>query len=216
MTRSLQVLTMSGVFLCLCSDAFSQAAVEGTVQLPPRVSPPAPSQKYAGAIAGRLAQPEPPVAVVYLEGDFPKSTATNTVSMEQKGFQFNPGLLPIQKGTTVTFPNLDEDYHNVFSYSKSKRFDLGRYRKDEKPAAQVLDQPGVIRLYCEIHQHMRGAILVVDTPYFVKTDAKGKYRLEKLPAGKYTLKTWIDEKMAWEKPVELKDGETLTVDFSGK
>jgi hypothetical protein len=133
--------------------------------------------------------------------------------MEQKHFQFAPGILPIQKGTSVEFPNLDDAYHNVFSYSKAKRFDLGRYRKDEKPAALVFDKPGVAKLYCEIHEHMRGTILVLDTPYFVKTDSSGKYRLDHLPTGKYTLKAWIDEKTVLEKPVELKDGDTIKVDF---
>jgi len=114
------------------------------------------------------------------------------------------------------FPNFDDEYHNVFSYSKSKRFDLGRYRKDEKPAVQVFDQPGVVRLRCEIHEHMRGTILVLDTPCFTKTDTNGVYRLENAPAGNFVLKAWVDEKTIYERSVEVKPGETLKVDFPGK
>ena len=95
-------------------------------------------------------------------------------------------------------------------------FDLGRYRKDEKPAAQVFEQPGVVRLRCEIHEHMRGTILVVDTPCFTKTDTNGVYRLENAPAGNFVLKAWVDEKTIYERPVEVKSGETLKVDFPAK
>jgi plastocyanin len=208
-----------GALLCFCSrEALADATIEGTVQLPkatPSASSPA---RYQNKIQGEVGPPDPPAAVVYLEGDFPASSATNSpsVRMEQKRFQFAPGILPIQKGTSVEFPNLDDAYHNVFSYSKTKRFDLGRYRKDEKPAALVFDKPGVVKLYCEIHEHMRGTILVLDTPYFVKTDSNGKYRLEHLPDGKYTLKAWVDEKTVFEKSVELRHGDAIKVDFLSK
>ena len=101
--------------------------------------------------------------------------------MAQKNINFSPGLLAIQVGTTVEFPNLDDTYHNVFSYSKTKRFDLGRYTKGEKPGLVLFDKPGVVTLHCEIHGTMRGTILVLDTPYFQKTDEHGSFHLESLP-----------------------------------
>jgi hypothetical protein len=122
-------------------------------------------------------------------------------------------VLPVQLGSAVKFPNGDDFYHNVFSYSKPKRFDLGRYRKDDRPPTQVFDQPGLVKLYCEIHGHMRGFILVLDTPYFIRTQTNGVYRLADLPAGRYTLKAWVDEKRTYEKPVELQAGQTIRVDF---
>jgi len=198
--------------------ARADAIVEGMVQLP-KVTPKVPNTaRYQNTIQGEVAPPDPPVAVVYLEGYFPIRPATNgpSVQMQQKHYQFAPGILPIQKGTSVDFPNLDDAYHNVFSYSKAKRFDLGRYRKDEKPAAILFDKPGVIKLYCEIHEHMRGTILVLDTPYFVKTDSSGRYRLAHLPTGNYKLKAWVDEKTIYNRAVDLKDGETFRVDFEQK
>lgn len=195
--------------------AQAQAVIEGVVSLKPEKPRVAPSPRYqltAEPIAKVGASP----AVVYLEGNFPPVPATNApvVVLAQRGFQFSTALLPIQKGTKVEFPNQDDDYHNVFSYSKPKRFDLGRYRKDEKPPAIVFDQAGAVKLYCEIHEHMRATILVLDTPYFVKTDADGKYRLPNLPAGKYTLKVWYSDKTL-AKPVELAAGGTVKVDFDG-
>jgi plastocyanin len=199
--------------------ALGGASIEGTVQLP-KVTPvsinPA---RYKNKIIGEIGKPDPPMAVVYLEGNFPKAAATRGepgAHMQQQHFQFAPGILPIQVGTAVDFPNLDEGYHNVFSFSKPKRFDLGRYRKDEKPAALVFDQPGVVKLYCEIHEHMRGTILVLNTPYFVKTDAAGKYRLENLPAGKFKLKAWVDDKTVREREVELQEGAGTQVDFPAR
>ncbi len=209
-------LFLIGTILCFCwGEAWAQTVVEGTVQLPKPTPSASSPTRYQNKIQGEVGPPDPLLAVVYLEGSFPASSTTNapSVRMEQKHFQFAPGILPIQKGTSVEFPNLDDAYHNVFSYSKAKRFDLGRYRKEEKPAALVFDKPGVVKLYCEIHEHMRGTILVLDTSYFVKTDTAGKYRLEHLPVGKYTLKAWVDEKTVFERLVELKDGETLKVDF---
>lgn len=178
-----------------------------------------PPPRYAGQ-ANEVTPPDPPVAVVYLEGQFPKS-ATNTTHLtnevlRQAGAQFRPALLPVQVGTTVAFPNEDDFYHNVFSYSKPKRFDLGRYRKNDRPPVQLFDKPGVVKLYCEIHQHMRGVVLVLDTPYFKRTDTNGLYRLEGLPAGHFMLKAWVDEKHVYEKPVDLQPGQPLHVDFDTK
>lgn len=198
--------------LLIAPLAYAGATVEGKVKLPPSRSSAATARYQASVPAG---PPDPPAAVVYLEGPgFPAETNA-VLEVGQKKYQFTPGLLPVQKGTTVKFPNRDDDYHNVFSLSKSKRFDLGKYRKEEEPATQKFDQPGVIKLFCDIHAHMRGTILVLETPYFVKTEKDGAYRLENLPAGAYTLKAWVDEKV-FEKPVQLKDGETLKVDFTGK
>jgi hypothetical protein len=104
----------------------------------------------------------------------------------------------------------------VFSYSKARRFDLGRYHRDETPATLVFDQPGVVKLFCEIHDHMRGTILVLDTPYFQKTDPRGAYRLDGLPPGRWLLRAWIDEDNVLERPVELRDGDRLGVDFPGR
>jgi plastocyanin len=177
-----------------------------------------PPHRYAGQV-GEVAPPDPPVAVVYLEGQLPKSPTNSfaiTNEVAQIGMQFRPALLPIQVGTPVAFPNGDDFYHNVFSYSKTKRFDLGRYRKNDRPPVEVFDKPGVVKMYCEIHQHMRGVILVLDTPYFTRTQTNGLYRMQDLPAGHYLLKAWVDEKHVYERPVDLEAGQTLHVDFDAR
>ena len=109
---------------------------------------------------------------------------------------------------------VDDTYHNIFSFSPPKRFDLGRYRSDERPIpSETFDAPGLVTLRCEIHEHMRGLILVLPTPYFTKTDPDGHFRLGGLPPGHYTLKAWLDNKTTLERLVALKSGSTLRVDF---
>jgi plastocyanin len=190
------------------------ATVEGYVELPKSHSAPVVAKRYQIVTRGGVLSTEPPVAVVYLEGSFPKPASPSTKQVVQKNLTFVPSLLPVQVGTPVEFPSLDDTYHNIFSYSPAKRFDLGRYRPDERPIpSQVFDTPGLVTLRCDIHEHMRGLILVLDTPYFVMTDTDGRFRLRGLPSGHYTLKAWIDSKTTRERPVELKNGETLNVDF---
>ena len=197
----------------------AQAVIEGTVQLPKPSYDRGLNQRYAASNDVPLAPTNPPAAVVYLEGDFhaqQPNSAKTPGQMAQKNIAFAPDLLPVLVGTSVEFPNMDETYHNVFSYSKAKRFDLGRYRKDEKPTTVVFDKPGAVTIHCEIHERMRGTILVLETPYFQKTDTAGRYRLEHLPAGNYVLKAWVAGDDIRQRPVELKAGASLHVDFPAK
>jgi len=152
--------------------------------------------------------------VVSLDGSFAKQTSPPTKQIVQKDLTFIPALLPVQVGTRVEFPNLDDTYHSIFSYSPAKRFDLGRYRPEERPIpSEIFDKAGLVTLRCDIHEHMRGLILVLNTPHFAMTDAEGRFRLGGLPSGHYTLKAWIDSKTTHEQLVELKRGETVRVDF---
>ncbi len=163
-----------------------QATIEGHVELPKSHFVPVVSERYEIVSRAGVLATEPPRAVVYLEGDFPKPTALPTKQVAQKNFAFLPPLLPIEVGTKVEFPNLDDTYHNVFSYSPAKRFDLGRYPPGENPPPfQIFDKAGLVTLRCDIHEHMRGLILVLASPYFAITDPDGHYRLTRLPAGHF-------------------------------
>jgi plastocyanin len=193
---------------------FADARVEGRVELPKSHAAPVMAKRYEIVTRGGVLSTQPPLAVVYLDGSFPNAPAPVTKEVVQKELTFIPALLPVRVGTKVEFPNLDDTYHNIFSYSPAKRFDLGRYRPEERPIPSVVfDALGLVTLRCDIHEHMRGLILVLNTPYFVMTNTEGRFRLAGLPSGRYTLKAWIDSKTTREKPVELKNGETLHVDF---
>ena len=202
------------VLALLPISVLAQATAEGRVELPKSHSAPVVAKRYEIVTSSGVLSTQPPLAVVYLVGSFPKPSSPPAKQVAQKDLTFVPSLLPVQVGTRVEFPNLDDTYHSIFSYSPAKRFDLGRYRPEERPIpSEVFDTPGLVTLRCDIHDHMRGLILVLDTPYFVVTAADGRFRLSRLPAGHYTLKAWIDSKTTRERPVQLTGGETLHVDF---
>jgi len=216
-TRLLTLVCVTG--LTVVVSAKDDASLDGTVQLPPPTVERALNQRYGTNVEAPLTPSNPPAAIVYLEGNFSgnaKSAPTGVAKMAQKNMLFAPDLIAVHTGRTVEFPNLDDTYHNVFSYSKAKRFDLGRYRKDEKPGTVVFDKPGVVTVHCEIHDRMRGTVLVLETPYFQKTDSAGRYRLDHLPVGHFTVKAWINEADVRERAVDLKSGARLQVDFPAK
>lgn len=203
-----------GSLLMQVSAMAQQGAVVGQVILP-RLPVPVPSEKYAGTVSGKIAAAPPTIAAVWLEAASLRRPAPRQIVLEQRGYQFASGLLVVPVGSTVVFPNEDSDYHNVFSLSKTKRFDLGRYKKSEKPAPTVqFDEAGVVRLFCEIHEHMRGVILVVDSPHYTRTDGQGAFRLGNLAAGNYVLKAWASEKHKWEQAISLARGQTLRLDVN--
>jgi plastocyanin len=213
MSRRALLLTVAGL-LAFCRASFGQATIEGRVALPQTKSAPVMTKRYEIVTKGGVLSTNPPLAVVYLEGAGGKATKLSLQQVSQRDMNFVPTLLPVQTGTTVEFPNEDDTYHNIFSYSPAKRFDLGRYRPDERPIPSVVfDKPGLVTLRCDIHEHMRGLVLVLDTPYFTTTDTAGHFRLTGLPPGNYTLKAWVDSKTTREQAVELKPGATVHVDF---
>ncbi len=195
--------------------AKDDAVIEGLVELPPPTMERMLTQRYSANAETVVTPSNPPAAVVYLEGQFASTPSMlgGVVEMAQKHMLFSPDLVAVRVGGTVSFPNADDTYHNVFSYSKAKRFDLGRYRKDEKAGTVVFDKPGVISVHCEIHDRMRGTVLVLETPYFQKTDVSGRYRLEHLPAGQFSLKAWVNEADVRQRTVDLKSGGKLHIDF---
>ncbi len=192
----------------------ADSTIEGTVELPKGKSAPVMNKRYEIVTRAGVLAPSPPFAVVYLEGNFPRPASLPVQQMSQKNLEFVTPLIAVRTGTKVEFPNLDDTFHNIFSFSPTKRFDLGRYSPAERPIpSQVFDKAGLVTLRCDIHEHMRGLILVVDTPYFVKTDAAGRFRLAGLPAGNFTLKAWVDSRTTLEKPVSLAAGQNLRVSF---
>ncbi len=192
----------------------AQAVVEGRVELPRAHFVPVANKRYEVVAKGDVVATDPPLAVVYLEGSFPKPATLPNKQMSQKALAFEPGLLPVQLGTTVEFPNFDDTYHDVFSFSPAKRFDLGRYQPDARPVpTQTFNVAGLVALRCDIHEHMRGLILVLDTPHFVITDPRGNFRLANLPPGHYTLKAWVDSRTTLARPVDLPATGTVRVNF---
>jgi len=155
--------------------------------------------------------------VVYLEG-LPRSAhasshgaAPSAARMEQKGERFTPRVLPVVAGTSVAFPNTDPIFHNVFSLSGAKAFDLGRYPRGESRSVRF-DKPGVVQVFCHIHSDMRAVVLVLDSPAFAVPGDDGRYALDGVPPGEYVLVAWHERAQPIRRKVRVTAGGTVVED----
>jgi plastocyanin len=132
--------------------------------------------------------------VIYLEtaprGAF-EEREPGRATLDQRNETFVPHVLAVMVGTVVDFPNSDRTYHNVFSLSKAKRFDLGRYAVGRSKSVRF-DRPGVVRVFCDIHSHMNAFVLVFSHPFFDVTEPDGRFRINDVPPGTYTVVGWYE------------------------
>jgi plastocyanin len=119
-------------------------------------------------------------------------TPTANAVIHQKEASFVPAFLVVAPGQAVTMPNDDTIFHNVFSYSKPNDFDLGLYGKGTSRTV-TFHHPGVVRIYCSIHDSMNGLIVVAPSPYFDVADASGRFEIREVPPGTYRLRTWSEK-----------------------
>jgi plastocyanin len=165
----------------------------------------------AGSVKGKVS---PGKSVVYLEGSAPQP-ADKTVTMDQKGLQFQPHVLLVQVGTTVEFLNSDKVQHNVFwpsiSGDKKKSHNMGTWPQGQKRPFKFTE-PGVVSLLCNVHPEMSGYIIVSSSPYFVETGADGSYTIANVPDGAYTVTAWHEGKKVQSKKINV-SGDT-TADFT--
>lgn len=136
--------------------------------------------------------------------------------VEQRDKQFLPHVLAVPPGSTVAFPNFDGIFHNVFSLSATKRFDVGLY-KDGDTRELKFEKPGIVRLACNIHAQMGGYILVVDAPHYVVVDGTKEFNFRSLLPGKYRVRAWSERSAApTESEIVVKPGvNTMTFDVKG-
>ncbi len=127
--------------------------------------------------------------IVYLEGDVPSPAAAVTAEIVQQNRRFFPDTVWIPAGSSVSFPNLDPIFHNVFSLSKPKEFDLGNYSKDHSRTV-VFPKPGVVYVNCHLHPNMSAAIVVTPNHWGVKAGPDGKFTLTGVPHGSYSIAAW--------------------------
>jgi plastocyanin len=161
-------------------------------------------------------EPDRARSVVYLESA-PRAAfdlvEPGRASMDQRNETFVPHVLAVTAGTIVDFPNSDRFYHNVFSLSKAARFDLGRYATGKSKSVRF-DQPGIVRVFCEIHSHMNAFVLVFAHPFFAMTDGEGRYRINNVPAGTYNVIAWNEGIASEPKPVTIVAGGLAELDVA--
>jgi plastocyanin len=172
-------------------------------------------------------QPLPPVAfegeqeevenvVVYLESAPEAPTParpSRPYVIEQVQERFVPHVLPVLQGSVVEFPNNDPIFHNVFSLSSARTFDLGRYPQTSSKSVRF-DRPGVVKVFCHIHSDMSAVVFVLDNPYFTKPAADGSFRIDDVPPGEYTVVAWHERAQPTSRQVVIAAGQATVVDFS--
>lgn len=131
-------------------------------------------------------------------------------AIHQRHETFVPHLTAVTAGTTVQFPNDDPIFHNVFSLSRVKSFDLGRYPTGASKSVRF-DRPGVVQVFCHIHSDMRAIVIVLANGFFATPDSAGHFVIDGIPAGTYRLIAWHERVTPIAREVVVRAGETLSV-----
>jgi plastocyanin len=196
--------------------AGSGVAIRGRVDIDRRAQPTGrrPSPAALGQATPEHAEVRP--AVVFLEsaphGAFEREESR--ARMDQRGEAFVPHVLAVTVGTTVDFPNSDPVFHNVFSLSKTRPFDLGRYPAGKSKSVKF-ERPGIVQVFCEIHSHMSAYILVFAHRYFDVTAEDGRFALAEVPPGTYTVSVWYEGAVRASRTVAVGAAADVTgVDFT--
>lgn len=200
-------IELPGAVRLATADESTQAPPPVATPVPTPVPPPKPTSVSIAGTVLSTAGGAPKHAVVYLEGGQlsgqPPPTERPTIS--QRGARFRPEFLVITVGQTVNMPNDDRIVHNVFSVSPVKRFDLGHYPQGELRSV-TFDKPGVIELYCNIHENMQAVVVVAPSKFYGQVGEDGRYSIPNVPPGKYRLVAYSPELGQESMQVDLQPG----------
>lgn len=216
---TLRIRLCCGVIASLAS--LTAADIAGNVVIKRRLTPKkvtAPASAYQRGAAVELGAErkgddlgyERQHVVVYLEGAFAAEPVTAV--MEQRDRRFVPDLLTVPAGSTVSFPNLDPIFHNVFSLAKPKTFDLGNYPKNHTRTV-TFPKPGIVFLNCHLHPNMGAAIVVTPNQWTTRPDGEGGFRLADVPPGQYTVVAWHKTSGFFRRTVKLEADRAASVQF---
>lgn len=154
-------------------------------------------------------------AIVYLIG-FKDESPKEVSTLIQENKSFHPMVLPIVAGQTVSFPNHDNIYHNVFSVSPIKSFDLGQYKSSDPPKDITFDKPGLVPVFCNIHPQMISFVVVLENSAFAETGKDGKFTILNVPPGKYTINAWKPKAQRVSAEIEVLPGQETVANLELK
>jgi plastocyanin len=127
--------------------------------------------------------------VIYLKDAPPRAVKPTRVDIRQRDENFIPRIVAVPVGSEVGFPNDDPIYHNVFSLSRPRSFNLGRYPRGHTRGVQF-DRPGIIKVFCDIHSHMSATVMVFNHPWFTVAGEDGRFELPSVPSGEREITAW--------------------------
>ena len=208
---------LAGFLLAVPAAALQEATgrVTGTVKLTTASSQRSTASAYEGRSVSPRAKPLPESrnVVIFFDSirvhvDLVKMNA----SIAQKDEQFAPHVVAVTAGSSVSFPNDDPFFHNVFSLSRGSTFNLGRYPSGVS-RSRVFSKPGVVKVYCELHSHMSAVVRVFDHPWFTIPDDQGSFAIDDVPAGAHTLVAWHERIGERRDQITIRPGQTTAVTF---
>jgi plastocyanin len=202
--------TIAGVGLL----AQAPVAVRGRVEIGIPVAARRPTSAYPrGVSTARLApESERKNVVVYLRNAQKQPVMPMKVAIHQRNEMFTPRVVAVTVGSEVEFPNDDPIYHNVFSLSRARTFNLGRYPRGSTRSVRF-DRTGVVKVFCEIHSHMSATVMVFDHPWFTTPGDDGRFELRPLPPGDHELTAWHERLGDTTARVRVELGRPATADF---
>lgn len=152
--------------------------------------------------------------VVYLEGAGAGAgdSAIPVEQVQQLDRRFMPDLVVVPVGSTVSFPNMDPIFHNIYSLSKPKAFDLGSYDKGETRKV-TFPKAGIVDVYCHLHPNMAATIVVTPNRWYARPDRTGQYRIANVPPGQYTVVAWHKSAGFFRKTIVVGNGQDGVADF---
>jgi plastocyanin len=152
--------------------------------------------------------------VVYLEGAgvAADNSPVPALQVQQLDRRFMPDLVVVPVGSAVSFPNMDPIFHNIYSLSKPKSFDLGSYDKGETRKV-VFPKPGIVDVYCHLHPNMAATIVVTPNRWYARPDRTGQFRIPNIPPGQYTVVAWHKSAGFFRKSIVVENGHDAVADF---
>jgi plastocyanin len=192
------------------------ASVRGRVEIGVPISTRRPASAYpTRTIPAPVLAPVSEVrnVVVYLKDAPARAMRPVHVEIRQRNETFLPRVVAVPVGSEVDFPNDDPIYHNVFSLSRAKTFNLGRYPRGRSKAVRF-DKPGVVRVFCDIHSHMSATVMVFDNPWFAMPDENGRFELSDVPPGEHEITAWHERLGDTTVALRLEGGRPATADFT--
>ena len=148
--------------------------------------------------------------VVYITG-FKNEAPEKVPDIVQKNKKYSPDILPVVAGQKVRFPNRDKIYHNVFSISPIKSFDLGQYKSTEPPKLVTFEKPGLVPVYCNIHPKMFTYVVVLENTAYALTDKDSADHIKDLPPGTYTLNAWLPQAKRVSQEIVVRPGQKTEI-----
>jgi len=191
------------------------SAVRGRVEIGIPITARRPASAYPARSIGQPAlapASELRHVVVYLKDAPLKPLAPITVAIRQRDENFVPRVVAVPVGSFVEFPNDDPIYHNVFSLSRAKNFNLGRYARGAT-RRERFDKPGVVKVFCEIHSHMTATVMVFNHPWFAVPAEDGTFELPAVPQGNQQVTAWHERLGDTTLQVRVEAGRAAAADF---